>query len=58
MKADVNKENDDIFRKGKSAVHRKEKEKSNKKDMLKDPETLKATMDYIFGHSDENPLKK
>ena len=57
MKADLNKENDSILRKGASAVYSIKKSEEKKAVKLKDAEIKQKTLDYIFGKSDENPLE-
>ena len=57
MKSDINAENDKANRAGASAVYKSQKAKTGRKTALKDEETKQKTLDFIFGKSDENPLK-
>ena len=57
MKSDINAENDKANRAGVSAVYKSQKLKTGRKNTLKDEETKQKTLDFIFGKSDENPLK-
>ena len=57
MKSDINTENDKANRAGVSAVYKSQKLKAERKITLKDEETKQKTLDFIFGKSDENPLK-
>lgn len=58
MKSNVNAENDNFLRKGISAVYHTEKAKKSMKAQLSDPETKQKTLDFIFGKSEENPIKR
>lgn len=57
-KFDLNKESDIALRKGNSAVYQMEKAKKSMKDQLSNAETRQATLDFIFGKSSENPIKR
>ena len=57
-KFDLNKESDIALRKGESAVYQMEKAKKSMKEQLSDAETKQATLDFIFGKSEENPIKR
>ena len=57
-KTDLNKESDIALRKGNSAVYQMEKAKKSMKDQLADKETRQKTLDFIFGVSEENPIKR
>ena len=57
-KFDLNKESDIALRKGNSAVYQMEKAKKSMKDQLRNAETRQATLDFIFGKSEENPIKR
>ncbi len=57
-KTDLNKESDIALRKGNSAVYQMEKAKKSMKAQLANPETKQATLDFIFGKSEENPIKR
>ena len=57
-KTDLNKESDIALRKGNSAVYQMEKAKKSMKDQLSNAETKQATLDFIFGKSKENPIKR
>lgn len=57
-KTDLNKESDIALRKGNSAVYQMEKAKKSMKDQLSNAETKQATLDFIFGKSEENPIKR
>jgi hypothetical protein len=57
-KFDLNKESDIALRKGSSAVYKSEKAKKSMKDQLSNAETKQATLDFIFGKSEENPIKR
>jgi hypothetical protein len=57
-KFDLNKESDIALRKGNSAVYASEKAKKSMKEQLSNDETKQATMDFIFGKSEENPIKR
>lgn len=56
MKTDVNKESDEMMRKGLSHLYATKKVSEAKRERMKNPETKKAVMEYIFGKSNENPL--
>ena len=58
LKSDLNIENDIAIRKGISAVYHMEKAKKSMKEQLNDPKTKQATLDFIFGKSEENPIKR
>ncbi len=57
-KTNLNGENDIALRKGNSAVYQMEKAKKSMKAQLANPETKQATLDFIFGKSEENPIKR
>lgn len=57
-KTNLNGENDIALRKGSSAVYQSEKAKKSMKDQLADKETRQKTLDFIFGVSEENPIKR
>lgn len=48
---------DSAMNKGKSQLHINKLNSAKKQELLKDPETKQATMDFIFGNSDKNPMK-
>lgn len=55
-KTNLNADNDVALRKGTSAVYRDEANRKFVQEQLKDENIKKATMDFIFGLSDENPI--
>lgn len=55
-KTNLNLDNDVALRKGSSAVYRAEANKKFVQEQLKDESIKKATMDFIFGLSEVNPL--
>ena len=57
-KTNLNIENDVALRRGTSAVYQAEKNKKLIKDQLADKETKQKTLDFIFGVSEENPIKR
>ena len=57
-KTNLNSDNDIALRKGSSAVYQVEKAKKSMKEQLNNPETKQATLDFIFGKSEENPIKR
>ena len=57
MKTDLNTDNDIAIRRGDSAVYKQEKDKKSRKTQLSNAETNRATLDFIFGKSEENPIK-
>lgn len=52
-----NKENDNLTRKGLSAVHKKVKRAKKVKEVLQNDETKEALMNWLFKNEGENPLK-
>jgi len=56
-KHEAQAKNDSINKKGSGTVDRILKESTRKKELLKDSNVKSKTLDYIFGNSDENPLK-
>lgn len=56
MKSDVNVENDVAIRRGSSAVYHSEKSKKSMQSQLNNEETKNATLDFIFGRSETNPI--
>lgn len=58
MKSDLNVENDIANRRGSSAVYHAEKSKKSMKAQLADKDTRQKTLDFIFGVSEENPIKR
>lgn len=56
MKSDVNVENDKAIRNGVSAVYHTEKAKKSMQGQLSNEEVKNATLDFIFGRSDVNPI--
>ena len=57
-KSDLNIDNDIALRKGNSAVYQAEKAKKSMKDQLSDAGTRQKTLDFIFGVSEDNPIKR
>lgn len=57
-KTNLNSENDVALRRGSSAVYQAEKNRKSMKDQLADKETKQKTLDFIFGISEENPIKR
>jgi len=57
MKTDVNKENDEITRKGQEALYKAQKESSERKAKMAQPVIKEQVLDFIFGKSDYNPLR-
>lgn len=57
-KTNLNSENDVALRRGTSAVYQAEKNRKSIKDQLADKETKQKTLDFIFGISEENPIKR
>jgi len=48
-KFNINEENDNLTRVGTKVVNAYKKASNNRKEKLKDPETKKAVLDFIFG---------
>ena len=57
-KTNLNSDNDIALRKGSSAVYQVEKARKSMKEQLSNPETKQATLDFIFGKTQENPIKR
>jgi hypothetical protein len=57
MKTDVNKENDEIMRKGLSALYKQDKEIKERRAKMEKEGVKEQVMDFIFGKSDYNPLR-
>ena len=57
-KFDLNTENDNALRKGNSAVYKADKMAKSVKAQLNTAETKQAALDFIFGKSEENPIKR
>jgi hypothetical protein len=57
-KTNLNLDNDIALRKGTSAVYQMEKNRKSVSEQLKDEAVKSATMDFIFGKSTENPIKR
>lgn len=57
-KTNLNSENDVALRRGTSAVYQAEKNRKSMKDQLADKEIKQKTLDFIFGISEENPIKR
>lgn len=57
-KSDKNMENDNALRKGNSAVYKADKMAKSVKAQLNTAGTKQATLDFIFGKSEENPIKR
>lgn len=55
-KTNLNSENDIALRRGLSAVYRVECDKKAVQEQLKDESIKQATMDFIFGKTDVNPI--
>lgn len=55
-KSNLNIDNDIALRKGLSAVYKVESNKKLVQDQLKDDSVKQATMNFIFGLSDVNPI--
>ena len=58
MKSDKNTENDNALRKGNSAVYKADKMAKSVKAQLNIEDTKQKTLDFIFGKSEENPIKR
>ena len=58
MKSDKNTENDNTLRKGNSADYKADKMAKSVKAQLNTAETKQAALDFIFGKSEENPIKR
>ena len=54
---DINSENDVLLRAGLSVLEKNNKKTEIKKQLLKDENTKKQLMDFLFSKSDFNPLK-
>lgn len=57
-KSNLNIDNDIALRKGTSAVYKVEANRKFVQEQLKDEAIKKATMDFIFGLSDVNPIQR
>ncbi len=57
-KFDLNKESDIALRKGNSAVYKADKIAKSVKAQLNVEDTKQKTLDFIFGKSEENPIKR
>lgn len=55
-KSNLNIDNDIALRKGLSAVYKVESNRKLVQDQLKDDSVKQATMNFIFGLSDVNPI--
>lgn len=58
MKTDVNKENDEMMRRGLSELHEINKQTEARREMLRQPGVKEDLMKFIFGESDFNPLRE
>ena len=52
--SDINEENDFLTREGHKELYKENKTKTIKRNLLKDEETKKATMDFIFSGKDSD----
>lgn len=57
-KSNLNIDNDNALRKGSSAVYKVEANRKFVQEQLKDCDIKKATMDFIFGLSNINPIQR
>lgn len=57
-KFDLNKQNDEMLRKGSSELYKIEKEKARKKEILSNGDNKQKLMNFLFGKSEVNPLSK
>lgn len=57
-KTNLNRDNDIALRRGASAVHASNRNRSMIKNQLKDSKVKDATLAFIFGSSDENPISR
>ena len=55
-KSNLNADNDIALRKGLSAVYKVEANRKLVQDQLKDDDVKQATMNFIFGLSEVNPI--
>lgn len=55
-KSNLNLDNDIALRRGSSAVYKLESDRKAVQEQLKDQSVKQATMDFIFGRTNENPI--